>query len=211
MKKLCCLSWVVLSLLGLDQTHAQFITVEPDSYPERTVLNHIVPEVSLITAADNNLPHRPVGFDVTAAQDLFYYSTADYVFAHVGVPFFYTDRRLRMDFNGLVSSVSIDFVGGDMLTAALGQLQVYGSDGALLDTYTTGPRLGQQVETMSIDRPSPDIAWAVAYSLPEGSPFGRLDHLVFAAPVPVPEPAPALLVVFGVGTLLILGRRTGAT
>src|SRR5204863_668557 len=90
------------------------IVVEPDNYADNAVLNHVVPEVSLITAANNNLPHQPAPFDITGVTSTFPFQppTGSKVFAHVGVPFFYTDRRLRMDFNGLVSEISIDFQGG---------------------------------------------------------------------------------------------------
>lgn len=189
---------------------AQLLVLEPDNYTNGTVLNHIIPEVSLITAADNNQPHPPAPFDVRATTSTFPFMppTGNNVFAHAGgIPFWYTDRRLRMDFAGLVSTLSIDFQGGNSLVQERGTLEVYNGQNVLLASYLTAPLLGGQIETMSINRALPDIAYAIAYALPGQSQFGRLDHLVFNTPVPVPEPS--ILWMLGVGGLgiLVLHRR----
>lgn len=172
------------------------VVLDPDQYASGTILNQALPEVSLITAANNNLPHPPVPFNITAATSTFPFQppTGNNVFAHAGVPFFNSDRRLRMDFNGLTSFLSIDFQGGNSLATEFGRLEVYGLGGLLLDTYTTAGLLGGQIETMSINRPGSDIAWAVAYTVNPAGGFGRLDHLVFAAPLPVPEPGLGVLI-----------------
>lgn len=163
--------------------------VEPDNYANGTALNQISPFVSLITAAANNLPHAPVPFDVRATTSVFPFQppTGTNVFAHaLGIPFWYTDRRLRMDFAGLVSSLSIDFQGGTADVQERGTLEVYSSQNVLLGSYITAPLFGGQIETMNIGHTSADIAYAIAYTLPCQTSFGRLDHLVFSAPVPEP-------------------------
>ena len=58
---------VTACALAAVSSPAQIIQVEPDNYTNRTVLNHVEPAVSLITAGANNLPHPPVPFDVWAS------------------------------------------------------------------------------------------------------------------------------------------------
>lgn len=187
MKMRICILGILVSVALVAEE--KYLVLDPDDYPDGTVLNHVIPEVSLLTAGRDNLPHPPRPFDVTVHETTFPWQppTGDSIFAHMGVPFWNTDRRLRMDFNGLVYDLSIDFQGGDNLVAQQGVLEVYALDGTLTGTYLTQPLFGGQVETMTITHLVPDIAWAIAYTT-TGSPFGRLDHLVFTAPVPVPEP-----------------------
>lgn len=180
------MSWIAcLTLLAVSNLGAQILTLEPDNYTNGTVLNHVLSQVSLVTAASNNVP---IPFDVWARTSTFPFTppTGTNVFSHVGVPFFNTDRKLRMDFNGLVSFVSIAFQGGNSLVAERGQLDVFGADGSLLRSYITQPLLGGQTEVMSITEPFPDIAWASAFTVAGDDPFGRLDALSFSTPVPEP-------------------------
>ena len=201
--------WTAIAAVALigSSVRAQLITLDPDAFPDGTVLNTVIPGLSLITVGPDNVPWP---FNVTAATQTFPYSppTGDKVFAHASVPFWNDVRRLRMDFNGVVSTINIAFMGSNALIAERGQLDAYGVSGQWLGTYTTQPLFGGQVETMGIQRNQPDIAWAVAYTLPGDSVFGRLDHLVFSQPVAVAEPGTvALFVVFGGFILLRLGRR----
>lgn len=201
--------WAAIAAVGLigSPVRAQLITVDPDAYADGTVLNTVIPGLSMITTGPDNVPWP---FNVTAFTQTFPYSppTGVKVFAHSSVPFWNTDRRLRMDFSGVISTINIAFMGSNSGVAERGQLEVYGVGGQLLGTYTTQPLFGGQVETMGFQRNQPDIAWAVAYTLPGDSPFGRLDHLVFSQPVAVPEPGTvALFCVLGGFVLLRLGRR----
>jgi len=192
---------VVLANYG----QAQLLVLEPDAYLDATVLNHVRPEVSLVTAGANNLP---IPFDVWARHSTFPFMppTGSNVFSHAGVPFWNTDRQLRMDFAGVISTLSIDFQGGTTGSPERGTLEVYNAQNVLLTSYLTALLPGGQIETMSINRVSPDIAYAIAYTLPGQTSFGRLDHLVFSTPVPEPS-AFALL---GAGFLgaLAVRRRT---
>ena len=163
------------------------IIIEPDNYANGTELISILPQVRLNTTLSDNVP-VPL-FVVTATDDAF---TGRRVFAHVNIPFFSNERRLRMDFSGLVSSISLEFIAGNALTEHIGRLEAYNSQNALIGAYVTSP-LTVTAETMFLSHSMADIAWAVAYSDPGGSPFGRLDHLVFKDPVMVPEPSMALL------------------
>jgi hypothetical protein len=178
---------ITLSLvLQIDSLHAQLVTLEPDNYTNGTVLNTIISGMSLKTAGANNLPILP--FNVKAITDDFGYApTGQKVFAQESVPFFNNDARLLMNFSSPVAFLSIDFAGGSGQTRAeTGELDVYDANNQLLGSYLTQPRFGGQVETMSLSRPTADVAWAVAYVPANLGSFGRLDHLVFS---PVPEPS----------------------
>jgi hypothetical protein len=172
-------------------------TLEPDNYADGTVLNHIIPGVSLVTAGANNLP---IPFDVRATASTFPYlpPTGANVFSHAGgIPFWETNRRLRMDFSGLVSALSIDFQAGTPNSQESGTLEVYSAENALLGSYVTALLPGGGIETMTLSHPSPDMAYAIAYTLPGQTAFGRLDHLTFTTPVP----EPATLWLLGTGAV----------
>ena len=56
MKSPMGLALAVLFVLA-SRAEAQLIVVEPDNYPEFSVMNDVVPQVHLFTAGTNNLPH----------------------------------------------------------------------------------------------------------------------------------------------------------
>ena len=199
-------SFCLATLLGLPffgDARAQLITLEPDNYADNTVLNLVLPQVRLVTAGDNNLP---IPFDVTAVTQTtpFNPPTGQRVFSHVGVPFFNGIRRLRMDFNGTVAGISIDFQGSIGETDQ-GRLDVYNSQNVLLDSFLTAPLAGGQTQTMSVTRLSTDIAYALAFTTQPNLGFGRLDHLVFSTPVP--EPSTPLFLTLGALGLAGMSRR----
>lgn len=184
MKQLSAL--VLLSFALASRLQAQNIVIEPDNFANGAVLDHISPFVSMTTAGANNLPIPPVSFSVTASYDGFgYASTGTNVFGHAGVPFWNTNRRMRMDFNAPVSFLAIDFIGGEFFTNEVAQLDAFNSSGTLIGSYITAPRGADSAETMFLSRPAGDIAWAVAYLGPGMGNFGRLDNLQFTV---VPEP-----------------------
>ena len=183
----------VSALLISTTARAQFFTLEPDNFTNNAVLDHALAPVSLITALSDN---QPVSiFDITATYDsLGYTSTGTNVFGHVGIPFFNSDRRLRMDFAAPVTGISIDFIGGEFFSTEVGQLDAYNNLGQLIGSYTTGALAAGNVETMSVLNPAGNIAWAVAYIPPNLGSFGRLDNLRFTV---VPEPTAAGLMTIG--------------
>lgn len=211
MRVLCLSLTVGFSLAASLRTAAQLIVIEPDHYPVGTVLDHIVPQVALTSAGANNLPIPPVPFPITAAPvPPGYAATGTNVFAHAGVNFFNHERRLRMDFDGLVAAIYLDAVGsGYNLSPERGHLEVYGVDNALLAAFVTDTLARGQVQTMAIERMVPDIAWAVAWS--EDGTFARLDYLRFSPPVPIPEPSMLSLSLTGlmalIGSTALLRRR----
>jgi len=193
----------VLALLAAGIPASRALTlIEPDSFTNFTVLNHISPQVSFVTAGANNVPFP---FDVTASYDGFgYASTGTNVFGHAGIPFWNNDRRMRMDFSSPASFIAIDFIGGWSFTNDTGRLDVFNSSGALLDSYTTSPLAAGSIETMTVSRPAGDIAWAIAYVPLNAGDFGRLDNLRFTV---VPEPACAGLLL-GAGAAFLRRKLT---
>jgi hypothetical protein len=162
------------------QAGAQTYIIEPDDYPDGTVLDHILPAVHLTSAGADNLPIPPVPFEVTAVGDLLdFATTGTNVFACANVPFWNSDRRLRMEFAVPVSAVTIDFAGGQYFTDETGRLDGYNTAGQLVASYVTAPQAAGHMETMTIFREATDIAWAVAYVPPNLGVFGRLDNLRF--------------------------------
>jgi hypothetical protein len=193
----------LLALTTICKSNAQSFIIEPDNYTNGAVLDHIFSQVSLTTAGADNLPIPPVSFNVTASFDGFgYASTGTNVFGHAGVPFWNTDRRLRMDFNVPANFISIDFIGGEFFTNEVAELDAFNSAGTLLASYISGPRGSDSVETMFLSRPAGDIAWAVAYLPPGDGVFGRLDNLQFGV---VPEPS-VVTIIFAGGAALF-GRQ----
>src|SRR6185503_7122961 len=95
MKAVC--TFALLFGLQFTSAHAQFVTLEPDNYTNGTVLNTIVPGLSLTTAGSNNQPIPPVPFNVRAVTDGFGFApTGQKVFGQENVPFFNTNVRLLM-------------------------------------------------------------------------------------------------------------------
>jgi len=108
-------------------------------------------------------------------------STGDKVFGYLddqegpGKVWTSESRKLKMDFNPAVTSVSLDSIGdGD---GDYARLDVYSAGGQLLDRYTTGQLDVGQVETMTVSRSTPDIAYAIAHGH-AGSEL-RFDNLRF--------------------------------
>ena len=182
---------------------AQTYIIEPDDYPDGTVLDHILPAVHLTSAGADNLPIPPVPFEVTATVDnMDFASTGTNVFGHANVPFWNSDRRLRMEFAAPVSSVTIDFAGGQYFTNETGRLDGYNAANQLVASYVTAPQAAGHAETMTISREATDIAWAIAYVPPDLGDFGRLDNLRFGA---VPRPVLQLSMTSGIGVLSFTG------
>jgi hypothetical protein len=185
------------------------ITLEPDDYAAGTALTSVSPYVTLQTLDSNNqvVPLFTVTSTAgdSATTDLS--PTGSRVFAHNNIPFFNTIRKLQADFNGRTSSVSIAFAGGTPLDTDTGRLEVYDEAGNLLDTAVSPATGYGQFATLTITRPTEDIARAVIYS-GEGE-FGEFDALSFNTPVPEPSAAALALSIAGVATLARRRPRKG--
>jgi hypothetical protein len=199
-------AFITLGLVGFSATaDAGLITIEPDNYPVDTALTNVSPYVTLMTLGSDNVA-VPL-FTVTAAEgdsattDLS--PTGDLVFAHAGVSFFTTTRKLQAEFNGTTSDVSIAFAGGRPLSTTTARLEVYDVSGNLLETDVSDPTGYGVFGTLSVSRPQADIARAVIYG--GFGEFGSFDALSFATPIP--EPASIGLCAAAAGGLLM--RRRG--
>lgn len=192
-----------LSLALAFGARAQSYIIEPDDYPDGTVLDHILAAVQLTSAGADNLPIPPVPFEVTAVGDILdFATTGTNVFACANVPFWNSDQRLRMEFAAPVSSVTIDFAGGQYFTNETGRLDGFNAAGQLVASYITAPQAAGHAETMTIAREATDIAWAVAYVPPGFGVFGRLDNLRFGI---VPRPVLQLSLANGIAVLTFTG------
>lgn len=180
-----CLRWFpALVFVQALSCQAQSFNIEPDAYSEGTVLDHLLPDVHLTSAGADNLPIPPVPFEVTAVGDLLdFATTGTNVFGCANVPFWNSDRRMRMEFAAPMSWVMIDFAGGQYFANETGQLDGYNADNQKVASFTTAPLAAGHAETMTISRESGDIAWAVAYVPPGHGVFGRLDNLRFGGVV----------------------------
>lgn len=184
--------------------HAQLTTIDPDNYPNATVLTHASPWATLSSANANN--EASTFFTITATAENFpgYAPTGSNVFGVSGVNFFNNDQRLRIDFSQPTDLVSLAFGGGNFFSGETAHLDAYGSNGNLLASYISQPRLGGSFETLTLTRANPDIAWAVAYLPSDGGSFARFDRLQFNA---VPEPSGFAFAMAAAGVLFARKRR----
>ena len=67
--------------------------------------------------------------------------------------------------------------GRDVVSRDVGRLEAYGTGGQLLAFDETAPLAAGRFETLSITRPTSDIAYTLAYT--SAGSFGRLDALTF--------------------------------
>jgi len=127
--------------------------VEPDDFGQHAPLNH--PKVTLTTALG----------DEVVAKVAYPASTGNRVFAHkassssVDVTWDSVSNHLRMDFSSPVAAIRLDAVGKGN---SYGRLEAYNAADMLVERYTTGQLGLGDVETMTISRSTPDIAYAIA-------------------------------------------------
>ncbi len=139
--------------------------VEPDDYPAGAALTNAVPGIRLTALG---------GSGAVTSQTSQFTSTGTKGFAN-GTDTYWSDTVfLRADFASPVSSVSIDLVPDD--SEDPGFLRAYNSAGTLLQDLETGIPPYPGFLTMTISRPTADIAYIIA-----GGQSGQvmlLDHLV---------------------------------
>ena len=149
-------------------------TVEPDDYADGTVLNDAVVDITLSTHGTGITDDQVLA----GTSEFTSTGTAGFVSRNSSLitTLWSIDwRELWIDLAVPVSSVSIDAISyHDDDNVA--QLQAYDSEGNLLATYTTPEIPSRCYTTMTITRPTADIAQIRAYGT-DGSQVG-LDHLV---------------------------------
>jgi len=134
--------------------------IEPDDYPSQsTLLNDVIPEVSLTGIGFGTFDDSVVSVASPASA-----STGTRVFANFCGSFCAEwtkeSRQLRMDFAAPVTTVSIDAIAKN--DNDLGRLEIYDANDKLLARYTTSSLAAGEVETMTLNRPIPEIAYAIA-------------------------------------------------
>lgn len=173
----------------------QTFVIEPDDYADETVLNDIHPQVDLRIFDGflyTNFPEqfgvqpKPSIITVTAItnEDILgghFTSTGTKTFAHANIGFHSESRQLAMQFSDPTSTVTIDIIGDSDLSSTVGVLEIFNVSGALLDSVSSIQLGSQDVATLSLSRAASDIGYARAYSSPDFSPFGKLDHLRFTS------------------------------
>jgi protocatechuate 3,4-dioxygenase beta subunit len=164
-------NWVVYDDVNnngmLDEGTAIF---EPDNFADNQVLNHAFPGVTLTFLGDSTssvvaLPTPPGsagGLRVFGENTGGFYS-----------PEFYNDPGappsswwLRIDFATPVSTVSIDTIGTARFSGqARGLLRIFNSANQVIGSITTSHNLaGGELATLTLTRPTADIAYAEASS-----------------------------------------------
>ena len=157
------------TVLGyLEPSVAVAVGVEPDNYAAGTTLTNVVSGI--------NLTVQGATATVTS-QTASYHSTGTRVFAQGSVTTWTSSTVLKATFDALVSSVSIDLVPDDSNDP--GFLKAYNSAGVLLEDVETNAPPYPGFLTMTITRPTADIAYVVAGG--QSSQAVYLDRLVVSA------------------------------
>jgi hypothetical protein len=191
-------STIALQFLG--SVHATSYRIEPDDYAEGANLNDINAVVDLRLYNGFIVSNFPAQFGVFPDPEVapitanenpdvgggYYTSTGTKSFGHADIPFFNETAQLGMHFLVPASQVTIDFIGRNSLSDAIGVLEIYSPQGTLLDTFTSSPITTHQIVTMSFSRGIADIGYARAFSSPDADPFGALDNLRFVTGAPTP-------------------------
>ena len=131
------------------------IAVEADNYPAGTILDTVVPGVTLSVVGETTSVIALTGGLPSTGTRLFGHGSEDVWYS---VLFW-----LRADFAVPVSAASIDVIGDD--ESDPGILQAFGADGVLLQELTTDGGTPGVPRTMTISRPQADIAFIRASGL----------------------------------------------
>ncbi|NLE36692.1 MAG: hypothetical protein GX621_01555 [Pirellulaceae bacterium] len=170
--------WEV-TLLDENQTPIAFVDgVEPDDYPDGSIVSTVNPRATL-SSVGTAVSGTGVGVQTRSNA-----STGGRVFSFPWNDGWYSNwqgdrRQLRVDFSTPVNSVSIDacYYHADH-DGAQGRLRVYDAQGNMLACYETAPLTAGAFERMTISRPERDIAYAIADSI--RTKCVRLDNLDFS-------------------------------
>jgi hypothetical protein len=155
--------------------------IEPDDYSANAVLENVNPDATLTaigTATSGNAVYaRSVGTGSTGTQA---FGTCGFMGGGGTCSIYATEwtsrtRQLRIDFTSPVTTVSIDALS--INPSSYGRLAIYDVNNNLLARYTTKSLASGQSETMTLSRPTADIAYAIAGG--HADTGVRLDNLTF--------------------------------
>lgn len=169
--------WTVQLVNGGGTPLPLLTSFEPDDYAANAPLNSVLPAASLsalgfgtdgsVAALNSSL--RSTGNRVFGVYDSLTESWAQ--------TWDSSNRRLRARFTSAVNQVSLDVIGDS--ANDYGRLEAYDANDNLLARFTTSVLTAGQVVTMSIERPTADIAYVIAEGF-AGSDV-LLDNLKFGA------------------------------
>jgi hypothetical protein len=146
--------WTIFLDLNGDGQHVTTNGVDPDDHELGMLLNTIQSGITL-TAVGSAINEVYAGTPSGG-----YASTGSLAFTRNG-PFGWGGSiRLRADFATGVHTVSIDAISDDALD--VGVLEAYDAANNLLATYTTAGLAAGVIETMTITRATPEIAYVIA-------------------------------------------------
>ena len=210
MKRLVFVLLIAVGALMRVGPAAAEIRVEPDDFPNRWILTHAVPGVTLsMTFADGTLrgdfsiiSSEPYGGTPSTGTRVFGAASS----TGEGPHFYYASGNLRADFDTTIHAVSIDFIGccdvpGDPQTQGL--LRAFSSSGVLLASEATAVLPRGIAARTTVTSPGTPIAYVLA-STTEGSNATYLDNLVASA---VPAPPAAWLLAAGLMLVAVVARR----
>lgn len=155
--------------------------INPDVHPVGTQIRNAFAGVTLTT--QGSLAASPAVYVRNASANI----TTSRVFGnHVDgaqgdepTALWEKELRLRIEFDTLVSYVSIDAIGS--AAGSYGRLEIYDSSNVLIGRYTTQELALGGVETMKLGRNAADIKYAIAYG--NGRTKVALDNLQVGAAV----------------------------
>lgn len=156
------------------------VAVRAEDVPLGTDLTNLFPNATL-TITDVNGDNS--GFKVRTVTNP--NNPGDRIFSHEGVGFNHIDRKIKVTFYTEANSVSVVANGAESLKDSFGRLELYDKNNALLQFTQTGPMRRGDIATLSINRPTADIKYAIFYTnnaIPNSSAFGSFDNLVYKYP-----------------------------
>ena len=170
--------WADQNTNGLLDSYDTSFSIQASGLASTTELTNAVPgaTLTLINTGTNQL------FRTIQVSDTVFNTSQRIGSNNVG--FFASFHQLRVDFLRPSSSVSIDYFDDVPGTGpgGTGRLEAYAADGTLLGFVLVPVQRGTTGGTLSIDRPTADIAYFIAYTDPSTTANGYFDNLRFTTP-----------------------------
>ncbi|MBX3413494.1 MAG: S8 family serine peptidase [Pirellulales bacterium] len=160
-----------LAVIGQSNAVSSLVTLEPDNYAHNTILNTVLPSVTLVELPSNgNVRAMNASFTAPTGSRVFGSTTSGAAGWRGGGPEF------KATFTVPTNQVSIA-VGSDD-SADRAYLRAYKADGTLLQEVTSNTLASGQSQILTINWPQPEIKYIVAAGI--GSDVTPLDRLQFS-------------------------------